>query len=344
MARQRVAALAAVDGERLRDQMRQMKEYVLRHLPDLLEQFEENVTANGAQVYWAKEADEANRTLIEIAAQGQRAEGGQGQDDDDRGNARQRRVGAGGHDGGRDGPGRVHHPTGRRAAQAHRRARHPQPRRGHRPALSEKLDMPPTLDPEVMCGVARTAAPRVSRRRHGHQRLQLWHRRDRHGLPRHQRGQRAHGVHAAAASMCVVMGIEKLVPTVEDAFLQYQALHAQFHRPTVQRLSLHDQRPAQTRRCRRPGRVSRRFCWTTGAATCWPTAMARRSCAFALRRVSQRLPGLRGDRRPRLWQHLQRADWRGHQRRCCRRTSPTSRTAPRQRALRRVPRRLPGQD
>src|SRR5512134_1392158 len=67
MAGQRVAAMTAVDGERLRAQMRQMKEHALRHLPDLLEQLEANLTANGAQVYWAKEADEVNRTLIQIA-------------------------------------------------------------------------------------------------------------------------------------------------------------------------------------------------------------------------------------------------------------------------------------
>ena len=36
-------------------------------LPELLEQLETNLTANGAHVHWAKEADDVNRTLIQIA-------------------------------------------------------------------------------------------------------------------------------------------------------------------------------------------------------------------------------------------------------------------------------------
>jgi L-lactate dehydrogenase complex protein LldF len=60
----RVASLQAVDGQRLRDQTRQMKEHVLRYLPDLLEQFEANVTANGGQVHWARDAAEANQIIL----------------------------------------------------------------------------------------------------------------------------------------------------------------------------------------------------------------------------------------------------------------------------------------
>ncbi|HHY54392.1 MAG TPA: lactate utilization protein, partial [Chloroflexi bacterium] len=67
MAGQRVAAMNAVDGPRLRNQVRQMKEYVLRNLPDLLEQLETNITANGGRVHWAKEAVDVQRIVVEIA-------------------------------------------------------------------------------------------------------------------------------------------------------------------------------------------------------------------------------------------------------------------------------------
>ena len=50
MAGQRVAAMGAVDAPRLRAQVRQMKEHVLRTWPELLEQLETQVTANGGHV------------------------------------------------------------------------------------------------------------------------------------------------------------------------------------------------------------------------------------------------------------------------------------------------------
>ncbi|OUC07592.1 (Fe-S)-binding protein, partial [Litorilinea aerophila] len=65
----RVAAMTAVDGQRLRDQTRQMKEYVLRNLPDLLEELERNITANGGHVHWARDASEAQAIVLEIARQ-----------------------------------------------------------------------------------------------------------------------------------------------------------------------------------------------------------------------------------------------------------------------------------
>ena len=49
MVGQRLGAMQAVDGEALRSQTRQMKEYVIRHLPDLLEELESNISANGGQ-------------------------------------------------------------------------------------------------------------------------------------------------------------------------------------------------------------------------------------------------------------------------------------------------------
>ena len=63
----RVSAMGAIDGEYLRDQTRQMKEYVIRNLPDLLEQFEDSVTKNGGHVHWARDAEEAGRIVLQIA-------------------------------------------------------------------------------------------------------------------------------------------------------------------------------------------------------------------------------------------------------------------------------------
>ena len=65
----RVQSMGAVDGERLRSQVRQMKEDVLRHLPDYLEQLEQNLTANGATVHWAEDGAEATRIVREIGLQ-----------------------------------------------------------------------------------------------------------------------------------------------------------------------------------------------------------------------------------------------------------------------------------
>ncbi len=58
---------AEIQGALLRDQTRQMKTYALRHLPELLEEFEHNVQMNGGTVHWAEDADEANRILLELA-------------------------------------------------------------------------------------------------------------------------------------------------------------------------------------------------------------------------------------------------------------------------------------
>jgi L-lactate dehydrogenase complex protein LldF len=68
MSERRLAAMSQIDGQHLRNQVRQMKEYVLRNLPDLLEQFEANLTANGGQVHWAADGAELNRIVLQIAA------------------------------------------------------------------------------------------------------------------------------------------------------------------------------------------------------------------------------------------------------------------------------------
>ncbi len=54
-------------GEAMRQQAAQAKRRALSRLPQLLEQAEANLTANGAHVLWAEDGDEANRLVLEIA-------------------------------------------------------------------------------------------------------------------------------------------------------------------------------------------------------------------------------------------------------------------------------------
>ncbi|WP_425954858.1 LutB/LldF family L-lactate oxidation iron-sulfur protein [Xylanimonas sp. McL0601] len=55
------------DWEALRDAGSAVKQQVLAELPELLARLEENVTARGGVVHWARDADEANRIVAEIA-------------------------------------------------------------------------------------------------------------------------------------------------------------------------------------------------------------------------------------------------------------------------------------
>ncbi len=221
---QRVAALAAVDGQRLRTQTRQMKEYVLRHLPDLLEQFEQNVTANGGQVHWARDAAEANRIVLSIAAQANvqkvvkaksmtteeihlnetLEQAGMSVFETDLGEYIIQLAG--------EPPSHIVAPV------SHKRLE------DIAQIFEEKLDMPPTLDPEIMCAVAR-----------GRLRQEF--------LAADMGISGCNFAIAETGTVCIVtnegngrmastlprvyvavMGIEKVVPTIEDAFLQYQAL------------------------------------------------------------------------------------------------------------------------
>jgi L-lactate dehydrogenase complex protein LldF len=52
------------DWEELREAAHAIKEHTLRYLDFYLEQFESNCTRAGGQVHWARDADEANRTVI----------------------------------------------------------------------------------------------------------------------------------------------------------------------------------------------------------------------------------------------------------------------------------------
>ena len=55
------------ERESLRDLGAHIRRYSLAHLPQLLEQLETNLTANGVQVHWAQNADEANAIALGIA-------------------------------------------------------------------------------------------------------------------------------------------------------------------------------------------------------------------------------------------------------------------------------------
>ncbi|MCT1957588.1 LutB/LldF family L-lactate oxidation iron-sulfur protein [Kocuria rhizophila] len=54
------------DWSELRDAGSAIKETVMAHLPELLEQFEANVTARGGVVHWARDADEANAIVTRL--------------------------------------------------------------------------------------------------------------------------------------------------------------------------------------------------------------------------------------------------------------------------------------
>ncbi len=64
---QRAEALAAVDNPRLRDEARAIRQSAVQDLPNLLERLEANLTANGCQVHWARDADEATSIVRDIA-------------------------------------------------------------------------------------------------------------------------------------------------------------------------------------------------------------------------------------------------------------------------------------
>ncbi len=65
----RAKAMGSIDGEKLRSQTRQMKEDVLRNLPDYLEQLERNFKANGIVVHWARDGVEAGEIVRGIGLQ-----------------------------------------------------------------------------------------------------------------------------------------------------------------------------------------------------------------------------------------------------------------------------------
>jgi len=64
----RYAAMADVDGERLRTEAREIKEDAIERLPDLIETARERVEANGGSLYLADDAADANEYIAELCA------------------------------------------------------------------------------------------------------------------------------------------------------------------------------------------------------------------------------------------------------------------------------------
>jgi L-lactate dehydrogenase complex protein LldF len=63
----RIAAIAEVDDwEELRRAGSALKAQVMARLPELLVQFEENVTSRGGTVHWARDSEEANRIITDL--------------------------------------------------------------------------------------------------------------------------------------------------------------------------------------------------------------------------------------------------------------------------------------
>jgi L-lactate dehydrogenase complex protein LldF len=71
LSERRERAMAAVDSEALRDQARAARNHAIEHLPDLLEELERNLLGNGCQVHWARDAAEALGAVLDIAQQHQ---------------------------------------------------------------------------------------------------------------------------------------------------------------------------------------------------------------------------------------------------------------------------------
>jgi L-lactate dehydrogenase complex protein LldF len=65
-ARRAHAVAETLDWQQLRDSARAIKDHVLRNLEAYLVQFEAACTAAGGKVHWARDADEANQTVIDI--------------------------------------------------------------------------------------------------------------------------------------------------------------------------------------------------------------------------------------------------------------------------------------
>ncbi|MCH7474778.1 MAG: iron-sulfur cluster-binding protein [Gemmatimonadetes bacterium] len=69
LAERRDLAVAAVDNPALRHEVRAIRQFAITHLPDMLQQLETNLIANGCQVHWARNAAEANDIVRDIARQ-----------------------------------------------------------------------------------------------------------------------------------------------------------------------------------------------------------------------------------------------------------------------------------
>lgn len=224
MSGQRVAAMTAVDGQQLRSQVRQMKEHVLRHLPDLLEALEARLVENGAQVHWARGGKEANQIVLELARRSNVKKVIKAKSMVTEEIELNHALAAAGITAVESDLGEYiiqlnnEPPSHIIAPVIHHRLE------DISAIMQRTLDMPPTFDPEAMCAVARAKLRGEF-------------------LSADMGVSGCNFAIAETGTICIVtnegngrltstmpriyvaiMGIEKIVPTVEDAFLQYQAL------------------------------------------------------------------------------------------------------------------------
>lgn len=224
MSNGRIDKMAEIDGELLRTQTRQMKEYVLRNLPQLLEQFEETLTANGGHVHWARDAAEANAIVQQLAREKKVKTAVKSKSMATEEIHLNQALEALGIPIVETDLGEYiiqldnEPPSHMVAPVIHKRLEEISQ------IFQEKLDMPPTYDPATMCAAAR-----------GKMRADF--------MAADMGISGCNFAIAESGSVCIctnegngrltttlpriyvaVMGIEKIVPTIEDAFLQYQAL------------------------------------------------------------------------------------------------------------------------
>jgi L-lactate dehydrogenase complex protein LldF len=69
LSKNRAAAMAAIDATRLRTEARAIREHAIRNIAELLEELERNLQSNGCRVHWARDGTEANRIVLELAGQ-----------------------------------------------------------------------------------------------------------------------------------------------------------------------------------------------------------------------------------------------------------------------------------
>jgi L-lactate dehydrogenase complex protein LldF len=220
----RLQSMTAINGEQLRDQVRQMKEHALRHLPAYLEQLETNLKANGVVVHWAKDGADAARIVSEIGLQN-------GVESVVKAKSMATEEIHLNHALEEVGMKVVETDLGEYIIQINNET----PSHIVAPVIhkrlediahifQEKMDMPPTLDPEALCSAARVRL-----------------RKDFFGAQMGISG--CNFAIAESGTICIVtnegngrmvasmpriyvvlMGIEKVVPSVEDGLLQLQAL------------------------------------------------------------------------------------------------------------------------
>lgn len=220
----RQRAMAQVDGDALRTQLRQVKEYTLRNLPDLLEQLEERIVENGGHVHWASTGDDASRIVQELVAEHNVKTAVKSKSmvtEEIHLNTALENLGVR--------PIETdlgeyiiqldnEPPSHILAPVIHKRVE------DISKVLQRELDIPPTLAPEVMCAAARAEL----RKEFLNADMGI----SGCNFAIAETGQicivtnegNGRMVSSLPPLYVVVMGIEKLVPTVEDAFLQYQVL------------------------------------------------------------------------------------------------------------------------